>query len=108
MDGTVFNRPHPAVEPSMRYSLSPPFTNESVLPKYKWMAAYHDYVCRTFADDNSIGGDEGADSYEMAVEAEAQRVLDHLLLCEDQPAEQPFQPLRNYLKTQSEGIPPPS
>ena len=83
-------------------------SNESVLPKYKWMAAYHDYVCRTFADDNSIGGDEGADSYEMAVEAEAQRVLDHLLLCEDQPAEQPFQPLRNYLKTQSEGIPPPS
>lgn len=64
-----------------------------VRPKYAWLAAYHNYVCRAFADRFSGGLDESADPFEIAIEAEAQRALDLLVPCGDLPAEQPPRPL---------------
>lgn len=59
-------------------------SNDRVLPKYTWLAAYHDYICRMFADAHSTQGYEEADTFEMAVEAEARKALDYFVRSEDQ------------------------
>lgn len=59
-------------------------SNDRVLPKYTWLAAYHDYICRMFADAYSTQGYEEADTFDMAVEAEACKALDYLVSSEEQ------------------------
>ena len=68
-------------------------SDTSVHPKYTWLAIYHNYVCRTFADQFPVRGDEGADPEEMAIGAEARRVLDYLVPFTARPSEQPPRPL---------------
>ena len=69
---------------SVRRGLREHESNERVLPKYRWLAYYHDYVCRTFADAHSIRNNEKAEPFDLAVEVEAQKVLDHLIPFEEQ------------------------
>ena len=64
-----------------------------VRAKYEWMAAYHNYVCRAFADRYSYQGGEEADPEQMAIAEEAQRALKHIVPCEDLPSEQCPRPL---------------
>ena len=68
-------------------------SDTSVRQKCEWIATYHYYVCRTFADRFPIRGDEGAYREEMAIGAEARRALDHLVSIEARPDEQPPRPL---------------
>ena len=66
-------------------------SNESVLQKYRWLATYHDYVCRTFANEYSIGYDmESYSEEEISIKLEAQSALDYLVHPKTQPMEQPF------------------
>ena len=64
-----------------------------VRPKYAWTAAYHDYVCHTFADRFGVQVGEATDPEEMAARADAYHVLDHLVRFEDQAAVRPPLPL---------------
>ena len=64
-----------------------------VRQKYEWIATYHNYVCRTFANQYLVHGDEASDPEEIAIGAEAQRVLGHLVPFEGLPAEQTPRPL---------------
>ena len=50
-----------------------------VWPKYAWIAIYHNYVCRTFADHFRVRNYEEPDPEEATHSAQAQRVLDHLV-----------------------------
>ena len=63
-------------------------SNEGIRQKYEWIATYHNYVCRTFADLYLIRGDEETDPEDMAYSDEAQRALDHLVRFEAQSEEQ--------------------
>ena len=65
-------------------------SNDKVLQKYIWIASYHDYVCRMFAEEYSSYGNGDPDS--EGIKLEAQRVLDYLVL-EDEPVEQLFRTL---------------
>lgn len=65
-------------------------TNQRVRSKYTWVAAYHNFVCRTFAEMNSGRGDEETDLETMALVAEAQRVLDYLVSIEEDTDAQSF------------------
>ncbi len=76
-----------AHQESVRGCLRKYESNKNVLQKYIWIASYHDYVCRTFADKYSIDGDEDHDS--EAIKIEAQRALEYLVL----DAKQPFRTL---------------
>ena len=64
-----------------------------VREKYKWMATYHNYVCRTFAERYSIQAHEGVDLEEMAYADEAQRTLEYMVPCEDLASAQSPRPL---------------
>ena len=59
-------------------------SNGRVLPKYTWLAAYHDYICRMSADAYSTQYYEEADAFDMAVEVEARKALDYLVCSEEQ------------------------
>ena len=61
-----------------------------IRPKYTWLATYHNYVCRTFADEFKITGDEEADPWEMALSEEAQRVRDYLVTFEEEQSPRPL------------------
>ena len=64
-----------------------------VRQKYQWIATYHNYVCRTFANQFTIGYAEEVDLDDVAVAEEAQRVLDHLIASEELPTERCPRPL---------------
>ena len=68
-------------------------SNENILAKYRWLAAYHNYFCRTFADIYYVRGDIEADPEEMTIAAHAQRTLDHLIDFQAPPEEVPPRPL---------------
>lgn len=56
--------------------------NESDLgirSKYIWLATYHNFVCRTFAERYPAYGDEWTDPEEIAVRVAAQRTLDFIV-----------------------------
>ncbi len=63
-------------------------SNEGILSKYEWLATYHNYACRTFAEQYLVEGNEEADPERMAYSDEAQRALDHLVHFETQSDEQ--------------------
>ena len=67
-------------------------SNPRVRAKYEWMAMYHNYVCRSFAN-RSYQGDKEADAEQVAIAGEAQRVLEHIVPCEGLASEQCPQPL---------------
>ena len=50
-----------------------------VRSKYEWLADYHNYVCRTFAERNLPRGDEYADPEQEECASEAQRALEFLI-----------------------------
>ena len=54
-------------------------SNPEVLQKYTWIATYHNYVCRTFADRFPIRADVEGSPEEVAVSEEAQCALDYLV-----------------------------
>ena len=68
-------------------------SNSYVRQKYQWIATYHNYVCRTFADLYSVEGDERTDPEQQAFGAEAQHALEHLVPFEGLPSKQPPKPL---------------
>ena len=68
-------------------------SDTSVLKKYKWLATYHDYICRTFADQFQVRGDEGVDLEKMAFSEDAQHALDYLVHPVAQPEELSPRPL---------------
>lgn len=47
--------------------------------KYEWIATYHNYVCKTFADQYQFQGYEEADLERMTYCCEAQSVLEHFV-----------------------------
>ena len=55
-----------------------------VRSKYTWLASYHNYACRAFANQFSDLGYEEADPEYVAIAAEAQRALNHLVHTEEQ------------------------
>lgn len=57
--------------------------------KYEWLATYHNYVCRTFAEQFAIRDYEGADPKSMAISEDAQRALAYLVNFETLPTMQP-------------------
>lgn len=65
----------------------------SVWRKYAWLATYHNYACHTFASLYSTEDDNGGDYEVMAIRAEAQRVLDHLVPFDAGSVVQPPRPL---------------
>ena len=62
--------------------------NPRVRKKYEWMATYHNYVCRSFADRHSIDAHEGVDLEQMAMAEEAQRALQYLVPSEEPASKQ--------------------
>ena len=60
-------------------------SDSRIRSKYEWIATYHNYVCRTFAERYSVRGDEGAEPEWMAIGAVAQRALEYLVPFEDVP-----------------------
>ena len=68
-------------------------SNTSVGPKYRWLATYHNYACRTFADRFRVRGDSEPDPEVGAAGEEAQRALEYLVPLEDEPTEQLPRPL---------------
>ena len=64
-----------------------------VRSKYTWLASYHNYACRAFANRFSDLGYEEADLEGVAIAEEAQRALKHLVHLEDQTEEQSPRPL---------------
>ena len=92
-DGPIDHELLAAHSQKVRSGLSEFESNPEVLPKYKWSATYHNYVCCTFAEKYPDLGDAEADPYEMAVAEEAQSVLDHLVPFKAKPAEQQPRPL---------------
>ena len=68
-------------------------SDASVRQKYEWIATYHNYVCRAFADEFPLHRVDESDWEEMFNAAEAQRALDQLVPIEAQPAVQPPRPL---------------
>ena len=56
--------------------------------KYKWIAAYHNYVCRAFAEEFPVPVLEDADPYEIATIQEAQAALEYLVPLEPEPPEE--------------------
>ncbi len=46
-------------------------SDTSVHPKYTWLATYHNYVCRAFADQYPVRSDMGAYPEEIAIREEA-------------------------------------
>ena len=79
---------------NVRRALTAYESDSRVRAKYEWMAMYHNYVCRAFADRYSIQGDRGANPERMAVRAEAQRALEHLVPSEGLPSEHAPRPLK--------------
>ncbi len=62
-------------------------SDDRVLPKYTWLAAYHDYICRMFADAYTTQSYEEVDTFDyfdMAVEAEARKALNYLVSSDEQ------------------------
>ena len=56
--------------------------NESdvgVRTKYEWLATYHNFVCRTFAEQYPVDGDEWTDPEQAAQCEEAQRALEFIV-----------------------------
>ena len=51
-----------------------------IRPKYTWLATYHNYVCRSFADQFLAEGHERVDPEEIDLEAVAQSVLEHVVV----------------------------
>ncbi len=68
-------------------------SNSYVREKYEWMATYHNYVCRTFADGFLVQSSEGTEPERMSISDEAQRALEHLVPFEDLPSVYPPRPL---------------
>ncbi len=64
-------------------------SDRGVRPKYTWLATYHNYVCRTIADQFQVHSAEGADPYKTAIGAEAKRALERLVPLEVRLAEHP-------------------
>ena len=50
-----------------------------VRSKYEWTTTYHNYVCRTFAEQFAVQDDERVDPEEMAYSAEAQHTLEYIV-----------------------------
>ena len=92
-DGPIDHQLLAAHRKRVRRGLRAYESDTRVRQKYEWVATYHNYVCRTFADRFPVQGDEGAYPEEMAIEAEAQRALDHLVPLGARPDEQPPRPL---------------
>ena len=61
--------------------------------KYRWLATYHNYACRTFADRFRVRGDWDSNPEAGAAEADARLVLDHLVPFDTGPTEQLPRPL---------------
>ena len=68
-------------------------SDANVGPKYAWLATYHNYACRTFADRFRFRGDWEPDPEAVAANEEAQLALEHLVPLEARPDEQPPRPL---------------
>ncbi len=77
-DGPINYQLLAAHRENVRRGLREHESNSRVRGKYEWMASYHNYVCRTFAEQFAIQGDEGADLEQMAISAEAQRALNYV------------------------------
>ena len=73
--------------------------------KYEWLAGYHNYVCRRFAELHDLQGDEGADPEQQCHGAEAQRALDYLVPVEGVQSPRPLDAkrLRRRLSSPPEG-----
>ena len=54
-------------------------SNHHVRAKYEWLASYHNYTCRSFAERWDIQAPEAADDEQLAYSADAQRALDFLV-----------------------------
>lgn len=80
-----------------------------VRSKYRWVARYHNYACRTFADRYSVRSAVGADPEYEAFVAEAQGALDYLIRLKVRPDEPQPRPLdaqrlrRRVVKTPAAG-----
>ena len=61
--------------------------------KYEWIALYHNYVCRTFANRYLVHDFEGVAPEYGAASEEAQRVLEYLVPCGGLPSEHTPRPL---------------
>ena len=81
----------------------------NVHEKYKWTAIYHNYVCRTFADQFPVVGSCEADLEEMAYRDEAQHSLDYLVPFEAQTTDvspRPLDALRLQQRIDTNWTPP--
>ena len=65
---------------------------EDVLWKYRWLATYHNYACRTFAERFPFPSHEDADPEYSDLCALAQHALDYLVPCEELPPPRPLNP----------------
>ena len=54
-------------------------SDHNVRSKYVWLARYHNYTCRSFAERWDIQAPEAADDEQLAYSADAQRALDFLV-----------------------------
>ena len=54
-------------------------SDQSVWSKYMWLASYHNYSCRSFAERWDIQAPEAADDEQLAYSADAQHALDFLV-----------------------------
>ena len=80
----------PAHRDSVLNGLRDHKSDPHVRSKYEWLANYHDYVCRTFAERFDVQALEGADPEQQSYGEEAQRALEFLVHFE---AVQPPRPL---------------
>ena len=64
---------------------------QSVREKYEWLAKYHNFVCRNFAERYAKLRSVALDEEDLANIAEAQEVLDYIAPLEEDPEEQTLQ-----------------
>lgn len=64
----------------------------SVRSKYEWLATYHNFVCRSFAEQYPVDGDEWTDPEYAAQCEEAQRALESIVRFKTDSEVQPPRP----------------
>ena len=69
-------------------------SDRRVRSKYEWLAGYHNYICRSFAEHWEIQGPEAADDELEAYSVEAQRALEFLVPFEARQCPRPLDAVR--------------
>ena len=65
-------------------------SDASIRQKYTWLAAYHNYVCRTFAERLMVASYEGVGPEELDLESVAENVLQHIVQFDCHPVLRPL------------------